>query len=328
MRKKPVSELTEKTDTVCLADWAQAYLDFAKVKFSDGTYNEKKTMFRSFFKEVKPGLPVTALKPAKVLAYVTKQKEARSGYAANKDRKNLVAAWNWGMKYMDPLLQAPNPCMVDRMPEIRQPRYIPPEDDFWKVYDTAEGQDKVLLLAFLHLAPRRGEIFKLTWDDVDFINSRIRLKTQKRRDGTLEYDWLPMTGELRKALRWWWENRPIKESKYVFLCLEENHTAREFYGKPFKFRLKFMWRICERAGVRHFGFHAIRHLSASLLYNLGYEVAVIQMILRHKNPTTTEGYLRSLGLEKVRAALENLPHQKGKVLSFPEGGQHAIQKQN
>jgi hypothetical protein len=67
------------------------------------------------------------------------------------------------MKYMDPPLPGPNPCLVDKMPEERQPRYVPPEEDFWKVFEIAGGQDKVMLLAFLHSAARRGEIFRLDW---------------------------------------------------------------------------------------------------------------------------------------------------------------------
>ena len=43
--------------------------------------------------------------------------------------------------------------------------------------------------------------------------------------------------------------------------------------QPFKYRLHFMRRICGRAGVKHFGFHAIRHITASILYHLGYGVA-------------------------------------------------------
>ncbi len=316
MRKMPAEDWLEKTGTVCLGDWAQAYLDFSRVRHSAKTYDEKRSMFRRFFKEVDPATPVADLKPADVLAYVIKQKEDRSGYGANKDRKNLVASWNWGMKYMDPPLPGPNPCLVERMPEIRTPRYIPPAEDFWKVYDVAEGQDKVMLLTFLHLGARRGEVFRLTWaEDIDFVNSRVRLGTRKRRDGTLEYDWLPMTKELREALRWWWEHRPIKDSPYVFLCLNEEPVCREDYGKPFKYRLYFMRRMCKRAKVKPFGFHAIRHLTASVLFNLGYEVAVMQTILRHRSPNTTERYLKTLGLEKVRSALEDLS-KKGEVIPF------------
>ncbi len=106
-----------------------------------------------------------------------------SGYAANKDRKNLVAAWNWGIKYIG--LPQPNPCQIDRFPEVRSERYVPPEEDFWKVYDLVSGQDKVMLSAFLYLGARRGEIFRLLWSDVDLVNNKLRLGTRKRRDGTL-----------------------------------------------------------------------------------------------------------------------------------------------
>ncbi len=316
-RQKPTNDWIAKIDMICLGDWAQAYLDYAKAKFVHKTYDEKRSVFRRFFKEIKPVKSVSELNHAKVLPYIIMQSKERSGYGANKDRKNLLAAWNWGMKYMEPGLPAPNPFLVEKMPEKRQPRYIPPEEDFWKVYGVAEeGQDQVILLTLLHLAARRGEVFRLTWADIDFGNSRVRLGTRKRMDGTLEYDWLPMTKELRQAIRWWWENRPIKDKPYVFLCLDVTPFCKEHYGRPFRERSKLMGRLCDKAKVKRFGFHAIRHLSASILFNLGYEVAVIQTLLRHKSPNTTERYLKSHGLEKVREALEDLSRRKGKVLQF------------
>jgi hypothetical protein len=48
----------------------------------------------------------------------------------------------------------------------------------------------------------------------------------------------------------------------------------------------------------------MRHLTASILYSKAYSVAHIQAVLRHKNPNTTARYLRSLGIEQVREALE------------------------
>ncbi|MFP4350248.1 MAG: tyrosine-type recombinase/integrase [Desulfococcaceae bacterium] len=77
-----------------------------------------------------------------------------------------------------------------------------------------------------------------------------------------------------------------------------------------------MRRMCDRAGVKRFGFHAIRHLTATILYNRGYEVAIIQSILRHKSPNTTERYLKTLGLEKVREALDTLQKERGQVIQL------------
>lgn len=114
-----------------------------------------------------------------------------------------------------------------------------------------------------------------------------------------------MTEELQQGLLWWSRACPVK-SEYVFICLEQNHFCIEYYGGPFKHRQHFMRKHCEKAKVKPFGFHAIRHLSASILYDLGYPVSVIQTILRHKSPNTTERYLKSMGLENVREALESL----------------------
>lgn len=149
---------------------------------------------------VNPLSPVTSLTPGKVLAALRAQFGTRSGNALNKDRKNLVAAWNWGVKYLG--LPMPNPCLVERFPEERHLRYIPSEEDFWKVYAQACGQDRIMLLCYLHLGARRSEIFRLAWEDANFDNSRVRLYTR-------EYDWLP------RPCGWWWENRTFPDSTSV-----------------------------------------------------------------------------------------------------------------
>ncbi len=297
MRKKPVSEWDETTNTICLFDWAEAYLDFAQVRFSEKTYKEKKSMFRRFFKMVDHEQPVANLKPAQVLDYIVCQSKERSGYAANKDRKNLVAAWNWGMKYFTPVLPGPNPCLVEKMPEMRSPRYVPPEKDFWKVYDVAEGQDQIMLLTFLHLAARRGEMFRLAWEDVDFGNSRIRLGTHKRMGGNLEYNWLPLTDELFNCLL---AHRQTSNSEWVFLNPKT--------GNPFVDRKRWMPRLCKLADVKSFGVHAIRHLTASILARDGVPSIKIQAILRHKRMSTTEGYLHQM--EDLKPALQLLSKNK------------------
>ncbi|MFO8111368.1 MAG: tyrosine-type recombinase/integrase [Desulfosalsimonadaceae bacterium] len=115
-----------------------------------------------------------------------------------------------------------------------------------------------------------------------------------------------MNTELKKQLLWWWENRTFKDSPYVFVCEEEYRYCSDYYGKPFIKRNHFMKRLCEKAEVPPFGFHAIRHLIATRLYHMGKPLGAIQMILRHKSAATTERYLKSLGLEETRMHLEAL----------------------
>jgi len=281
---------------VCLLEWATSYLTYAQAKFIRQTWNEKRSMFKGFFKVVPSDLPVERLTPGKVLSFLQEQALSRSGYSANKDRKNLVAAWNWGIKYMG--LPALNPCLVDRFPEERQKRYVPPESDFWKVYNVAESdQDRAMLLAYLHLAARRSEIFNLRWEDVDFSESRIRLYTRKREGGSLEPDWLPLTEDLYLAML---QHSQSSESDWVFPSPQS--------GLPYYQRNRWMHRLCELAKVKRFGLHGIRHLTARILAKSDVPMIDIQAILRHKNLSTTERYIERLA--SLRPALMVLPRIK------------------
>jgi len=174
------------------------------------TFQEKKAAFARFYKdtELQREFPVHELTITICRNYLLKQVKERSGYAANKDRKNLGTAWRWGFDNMEGWPKGVNPFLsVKKFPEVRQPRYVPSEEDFWKVYNQATGQDQVMLLAFLHLAARRSEVFRIKWSDVDFKENRICLWTKKREGGHKEYDWLPMTTDLRQALLQWCEER-------------------------------------------------------------------------------------------------------------------------
>ncbi|MBU1741431.1 MAG: tyrosine-type recombinase/integrase, partial [Proteobacteria bacterium] len=51
----------------------------------------------------------------------------------------------------------------------------------------------------------------------------------------------------------------------------------------------------EKAGVRYFRYHPLRHSSASVLDSHNVSLGAIQRILGHENRKTTEIYLHSLG---------------------------------
>ncbi|OQC54311.1 MAG: site-specific tyrosine recombinase XerC [Deltaproteobacteria bacterium ADurb.Bin022] len=297
IRKTPVKELMIPSESLTLIEWVTKYLEYSKVKFAPYTFSEKRLAFRRFFKQVNPSLNVDDLQPVTALNYFRMQAEKRSGYAANKERKNLLAAWNWGIKYLN--LPSPNPFLTERFPENRQPRYVPPENDFWKVYEILTGQSQIMMLAYLHLAARRSELYRLRWDDVDFAGQQVRIGTRKRLGGSLEYDWLPMTDELFNAMM---IHRQTATNELVFPNPEN--------GKPFTVRQHYLKRVCRRAGVKPFGFHAIRHLTASILAQADVPMVTIQRILRHKQLSTTERYIR--GLEPVRPALEILSNRNSR----------------
>lgn len=101
---------------------------------------------------------------------------------------------------------------------------------------------------------------------------------------------LPMSDELHAELWSWWKARPIKDTPYVFVSTSNRH-----YGLPFSTRHQFMKGLCKRAGVKTFGFHALRRYVASYLADTHKVSAkTVQRILRHKNLMTTERYIHNI----------------------------------
>jgi integrase len=270
---------------VSLLDFANAYLDVAKERFVKATVSEKKLAFRYLFKVIQPTTKPEQLTAVMAFEALRKACKDTSGNVANVARKNLLAAWNWGKKYYG--LPKINPfAEVEKFPADARPRYVPPEEDFWKAYEKAAKADKAMLLLMLHTGARRMEVFRLQWSDVDIVGRKIRFGTRKTGHGGMEYAWVPMTTKLYETLV---SHKASSLSEFVFT----DPTT----GAPYRARGGFMGELCMKAGVKAFGFHAIRHLSATILAYGGLDLPSIQSVLRHHNPNTTARYIKSLGVQ-------------------------------
>ncbi len=277
---------------VSLMEWSVEYLEYSKQRHSAKTYKgEKLSAFNRLFMFVSSKLLVEDLTVIHCLRMLKAQDKDRTGNAANKDRKNLGAAWNWGIKYLG--MPKDNPFMaVEPFPVELQPRYVPPESDFWKVHAVARPKDQLFLLTLLHTGARLGELLKLTWDDLDLESGTITLWTRKRAGGCLEHDSLMLTKRLQKELI---EHSKDVKGKYVF-CRDD--------GLRYTSRQHLMSTLCKRAKVKRFTFHGIRHLTASILAKEGVDIPNIQAILRHSNSMTTTRYIHRLGI--TENILENV----------------------
>lgn len=296
----------QQTHTISWLDFATAYLDWSKERFSVKTLREKRLAFKRSLKIIPPGTDAAKVSPRQALEVLRKVNAEASGNAANKTRKNLAAAWHYGIRYYDFPLD--NPFLrVERFAADKHPRYVPPEEDFWKVVEAAtDSRDRTLLLFLFYTGARVGEVFRLAWDDVDFANRRVRLGTRKTSTGGLSYAWLPMTQELYQVMT---ELRLKSRSTLVFPSPKT--------GRPYVDRFLFMKDICNKAGVPPFGFHAIRHLAATILAHSGLDLPTVQAMLRHQSPTTTARYIHSLGIdrEKIENAFAN--REGANIIPFP-----------
>ncbi len=97
-------ELAElKTHTVYLLDWATEYLRHAEQNYTGNTFDEKRRAFRQLFAcpGINPKESANRLTALQVQKALQRESVSRAGNAANKDRKNLSAAWSWGAKFVD-----------------------------------------------------------------------------------------------------------------------------------------------------------------------------------------------------------------------------------
>ena len=184
-------------------------------------------------------------------------------------------------------LNLPESCpfkRVDRLPEVRHPRYVPPLEDFLKVLQAAEGQDRIMLLAYFFTAARRSELLRLKWEDVDFEAGTVGLWTKKRQRGNWEYDKVPMAQDLALELK----KHKLAQGGGEFVFTRKS-------GKRFTKRNHLMAWLCRLAGVKPFGFHGIRHLAPSVaIDNAAVSLFDVQHLLRHASAMTTQRYLHKL----------------------------------
>lgn len=295
------------TPTACerLLAWGELYLAHAERTMTRSTWVEKQTHMRAFFSFCRENLVggIESIGKPQAYVFLSLIRDERGAKAANEYRKNLLAAWNWGVECVEGFPQVIAPFKgVKPFPAVQDDRYVPSEEDVVKVLQQAEGQDLVLLLTLYFTGGRRGEIFRLSWDrdvrlDTSNGQGKIRLSDHKAGNGQARCRWLDMHPELAKALAWWREARPCKVDN-VFM---QTHCDGAL-GEPFRQRNTFMKRLCARAGVKPFGFHALRHKSAAITFvTSGLNAA--QVLMGHYRATTTDRYVRSAGLYTDHSAI-------------------------
>lgn len=303
----------ESCQKLTVIQWANAYLEECERRNARSTFKCKRDGFKRFMLylstaksetvKLSPEMAVEQFGRKEARKYLAYQKDQRGANCSNVDRKVLTTAWKWGLAYLDGFpLDLPDPFLgCQRYAEKRTPRYIPAESDFWKVYELAPKREQAMLSCFLNLAARKSELLRLRWDEVDFAGKIVVLTTRKTRTGTMKRDEMPMNQELYKTLLWLSDNRE-GSSGHVFTC-----PVKPFIGQAYKTAAHVMKRLCGRAQVKAFGFHAIRHLAATILAQEGHSLFSIQHSLRHEKQTTTDRYLHGLGaFKEVSEALSSL----------------------
>ncbi|SDP76041.1 tyrosine-type recombinase/integrase [Desulforhopalus singaporensis] len=148
---------------------------------------------------------------------------------------------------------------------------------------------------------RRGEIFKLKWDDIDFHRGFIHI--QEPKGGKSQK--IPLNNNARELL----ESIEPQESEYIF-------PARG--GGPRKDISKDARKIKEAAGLPadFRPFHGLRHVYATMLASSGkVDMYTLQKLMTHKSPQMTQRYAhhRDEALRRAADEVENILNDAMKV---------------
>jgi integrase len=187
-------------------------------------------------------------------------------------KRLYTLAKRWGLYLGD------NPMDRVEVPRLdnQKTEYLSDEETerLMKALDAWPCADSAAFVRFaLYTGMRRGELFKLTWDDVDFERSMIRLREPKGGKSVT----IPVSLEAMAVLK-------DLQVTSTFVFPGKNGEMRTDFKGPWQ-------RIRKAAGLPDdFRFHGLRHNFASALVSSGVDLAVVRELLTHKDTRTSARY--------------------------------------
>ena len=134
-----------------------------------------------------------------------------------------------------------------------------------------------MVLLTLNTGLRRGEIFNLCWDDLDFSTASLTVKGEGAKSGQTRH--IPLNLEAKTVLAVWREQ--TREEGLVFAGKA---------GKRLDNVRKAWAGILKDAGIVDFRWHDLRHDFASKLVMNGVPLNTVRELLGHADLTTTLRY--------------------------------------
>lgn len=153
---------------------------------------------------------------------------------------------------------------------------------------------KPIALLAINTGMRRGEIFTLTWENVDFNNRTVTIEGALAKSGKTRH--IPLNDQAIKVLRIW-KNQSVG-SKLVF----PSKDGTKLEG------IKKSWNnLLLKTGINNFRFHDLRHHFASRLVMAGVDLNTIRELLGHSDIKMTLRYAHLAPEHKAEAVAKLMP---------------------
>jgi integrase/recombinase XerD len=150
-------------------------------------------------------------------------------------------------------------------------------------------RDYAVIVTLLRLGLRRGELARLTLDDIDWRAGELVVRGKGREDR------LPLPADVGAAIAAYLKRgRPASDRREVFLRDRAPYAPIASGTVASTVR-----RACRRAGIPEVGSHRLRHTAACEMVSAGVPIVRIGQVLRHQSLQTTAIYAR-VDVEQLR----------------------------
>lgn len=169
----------------------------------------------------------------------------------------------------------------------KPPRFLTKEEAA-KLLEASSSWLKPILIVMLNTGIRDGERTRLRFDDLDFGNRRVLIRSEKTKD----FRAVPMNKDVEKTLKWLKDNyiRPYMDASYPRKEHQNEYVFCNEDGSPALAIKKSLANACGKAGLKGVSPHTLRHTFASHLVMSGVDLRTVQRLLGHKNISTTMAY--------------------------------------
>jgi site-specific recombinase XerD len=163
----------------------------------------------------------------------------------------------------------------------------------WKPVGSNQARAHTMGLVALDSGLRVSEMLSLPRQNVDFDNLVLRVQGKGNKQRLV-----PMSVELRKSLC-----RYLGKHNHALVFATRTGTALTVRNSERDFKV-----MCQKAGIEgvRCSWHTLRHTFAVNYLRAGGNLYYLQRILGHSSISTTERYLRSLGIDDLKKVHDGL----------------------
>jgi len=294
----------QERDSITFGQYYEnTYKPIAKTNKKQSSYKTEESYYASW---IKPILSELSLKSGIAPFHIEKIKKTMLD--AEKSPRTVQYALAiirqiWNMARRDGLVKGDSPAKSVKIPQIdnRRLRFLSHEEVDILMPKLKEKSDNVynFSLISIHTGMRAGEIFNLTWGDIDIDRGIISIRDGKNKRTRTVY----MTEDVKKIF----QSLERKNSDELVFRDRNNgkitDISNSFQRTVEDLNLNQGIDVGDRR--RRVVFHTLRHTFASWLVENGTDLYTVKELMGHSTLAMTERYSH-LGANTLQSAVKNL----------------------